>query len=836
MAVGQYLSLPGNSNGIVSTGRGVWIFGPVENFTYSIPTSISINFLTFQVANIPTVDIARQFLFEILIDGEVKLQIPYSIKADTVVGYFPKNCCVTLSEPYFVNFGSSISVRIADDNAGSLNYDGVKLFYIENSSPSVVINSPSNLEIFSTPTPTFNFTGTDPESDSLTYKVEITSPIVQVGNSLLVGSALVGGLAKLSSTRVAYSDSSLDVIRTYDFDGTNWSLVGNSLSIAGIGNPSISGLSSTQIAFIDSTNLQLRTYGFDGTDWSQVGNSLTLTGTVLPVVSSLTSTTVAVVDNTLKTLRTFSFDGTNWTQLGNSLTTETQGQPTITSLSSTRIVVFSSGQDLLVVYDFDGTDWVKVGSDLDIPSSGNSALATLTSTKIAFAEQISESLRTFEFVNDNYWVQVGPVLDLGNFNVPALVALSSTSVAYIGLNFDLLTNYRIPEVQTFTSGIDPGFTAGSPYASGVAINYTVQTPLLIDSLYNLRIAAIDSLNNGGWSTTTSFIISGAPTVSLDNPLNGATVTSTTPILSFTGTDVQLDDIQYKVEINDLVFPIPTIPFSDDFNDVSINLTRWKVLTGSGATVTQTGGQIVIQPVNNTINSYGTIIPIQYGDDARFNLTSLACVVNVPQVASSATGTVTTYMELSYANNNFQNQIVITHNNGNLLARKRINGSYTTVATVTYNSSTMSWWRIREESGITYWDYSGDNQTWTNFANQANPIEVINLIAGLACYENSSATTIVPANFDNFNIYNATITAISGTDSGFTGTPDNISPYPSGQQVSYTVQTPLSLITYYWRVAGIDPLGSNYYGSFSTIRSFTVSLPTGGNSNFFFFFR
>ena len=76
---------------------------------------------------------------------------------------------------------------------------------------------------------------------------------------------------------------------------------------------------------------------------------------------------------------------------------------------------------------------------------------------------------------------------------------------------------------------------------------------------------------------------------------------------------------------------------------------------------------------------------------------------------------------------------------------------------------------------------------------------------------------------------STIDKTSGTDSGFSGSPDNTDPYTSGQQVNYTVQEADVLsdgVTYYWRVRGLDPSGTNTYGSWSSTRSFTVdNTPT-----------
>jgi hypothetical protein len=70
-----------------------------------------------------------------------------------------------------------------------------------------------------------------------------------------------------------------------------------------------------------------------------------------------------------------------------------------------------------------------------------------------------------------------------------------------------------------------------------------------------------------------------------------------------------------------------------------------------------------------------------------------------------------------------------------------------------------------------------------------------------------------------------IDAVSGTDSGFAGTPDNTDPYTSAQQVTYTVQPSDNLVVgvvYYWRARGLDPSGSNSWGDWSATREFTVT--------------
>ena len=63
------------------------------------------------------------------------------------------------------------------------------------------------------------------------------------------------------------------------------------------------------------------------------------------------------------------------------------------------------------------------------------------------------------------------------------------------------------------------------------------------------------------------------------------------------------------------------------------------------------------------------------------------------------------------------------------------------------------------------------------------------------------------------------------DATFTNTTDGADthPFDSGDKCDYTVQVADALVTdtYYWRVSGLDPTGSNTYGAWAATRSFTV---------------
>ena len=75
--------------------------------------------------------------------------------------------------------------------------------------------------------------------------------------------------------------------------------------------------------------------------------------------------------------------------------------------------------------------------------------------------------------------------------------------------------------------------------------------------------------------------------------------------------------------------------------------------------------------------------------------------------------------------------------------------------------------------------------------------------------------------------------VSGTDTGFANpdTGGDTDPFNSGENIQFTVQggDALAAGTYYWRVRAIDPTGSNLYGPWSNMRSFTVT--SGGGSEY-----
>lgn len=73
-----------------------------------------------------------------------------------------------------------------------------------------------------------------------------------------------------------------------------------------------------------------------------------------------------------------------------------------------------------------------------------------------------------------------------------------------------------------------------------------------------------------------------------------------------------------------------------------------------------------------------------------------------------------------------------------------------------------------------------------------------------------------------------IDALSASDPGFVNTEDggDSDAFTSGEKISYTVQAgdELDPDTYYWRVRGKDPDGTDTFGDWSATREFTIPVP------------
>jgi len=273
----------------------------------------------------------------------------------------------------------------------------------------------------------------------------------------------------------------------------------------------------------------------------------------------------------------------------------------------------------------------------------------------------------------------------------------------------------------------------------------------------------------------AFKLQVAPTVALNTPNDAATGVSTTPNLLFTGTDTNADEIEYQVQLHtvntyyfngsDAAATDPDAVWTNDAN-------AFDGLTTTSASVATTGST-----ASNFLLAEGTNAP---------TTGSTITQVRARIYATTTSDDLNPNMEAA----------IYTNALGELLGSPQKSGL----------EGWGSWATLSTPSG---------DWTWQKI----NDLEVkVYRVGG-----------ILPLTSNAFRV-EVEVTAVlidklSVTpDATFAGTGDP-HPWPSGNQVTYTVQAGDVLAantTYYWRVRGLDPLGSNSYGAWSATRSFTTT--------------
>jgi hypothetical protein len=183
-----------------------------------------------------------------------------------------------------------------------------------------------------------------------------------VGNTFN-GVGYGGAIARLNATDIAIRQPSTGEIRTLRFDGTNWGYVGSGVFVCGDG--SFTALNSNTVAVV-CDNGETRVYSWSGANWSQVGGMVDFSAAMYDVsITALSSNTIAVVTNSNDQIRTFNWNGTTWTQVGNTFTAEVDfNDAKVKTLASNMIAIRSNTSGGMIrTYVWDGTDWSLESSD-----------------------------------------------------------------------------------------------------------------------------------------------------------------------------------------------------------------------------------------------------------------------------------------------------------------------------------------------------------------------------------------------------------------------------------------------------------------------------------------
>jgi hypothetical protein len=344
----------------------------------------------------------------------------------------------------------------------------------------------------------------------------------------------------------------------------------------------------------------------------------------------------------------------------------------------------------------------------------------------------------------------------------------------------------------------------------------------------------------------------SPTTALNSPADSATGVSTTPVLDFTGTDADGNDVRYNVQVATSAFVDLTCESLDtnvsngtlsDFSTASISpasnkpVLFWFMVKNSSSTDPTDPSSVVGNGL--TWVQVDKIVYKTTGTSRR----TLFVYRSMGASPSSGAITVTfgeTESGVIWGVDQFTGADTSGTNGSGAIVQSLTDSDESTTADAMEialsafgNPANRAWGVFGDSDQRTFTAGSGFSlvsntvdatvfsRVASEFSSSADPTVDISLsgvtdnLGGIAI-EIKAATQIL-------------IDAVSGTDAGFAN-PDNggdTDPFNSGENIQYTVQSALANSTvYYWRVRGIDPSGSNSYGAWSTARSFTVTAGGG----------
>lgn len=161
-------------------------------------------------------------------------------------------------------------------------------------------------------------------------------------------------------------------------------------------------------------------------------------------------------------------------------------------------------------------------------------------------------------------------------------------------------------------------------------------------------------------------------------------------------------------------PALTSALTDDFNDNSIDATKW--INNYGARILEQNKRLEI----STLTSAG-----YYAFETKENASLLGSSVSV-KLTNAGDQSLVTYKcyPISISNAEFSNKVEWVVSGNVCYMFKRIGGVATNLGgSFAYNAVTHLYFRIREQEGIIYFDTSANGTAWTNRRTTPNPMSL-----------------------------------------------------------------------------------------------------------------
>ena len=367
-----------------------------------------------------------------------------------------------------------------------------------------------------------------------------------------------------------------------------------------------------------------------------------------------------------------------------------------------------------------------------------------------------------------------------------------------------------------------------------------------------------------------------PTVALNTPSNGGTVSTTTPVLSFTGTDADSEDITYETQVD------PANTF-DSQTPSSINVAVYAYGGGGGGGTNNGssgsggggGGEFASEPSFSVSSGtgYSVVVGIvgqvgtrpgagSSGGNSTFNSTTVVAHGGGGGVSGSGTNTSGVGGTGSSNTTHYDGGAGGLGGSGGVNGGGGGGGASGSKSGVAGNGS--NWSGANAGAGGTPASAdggtggggtgpvaattpggggSGDSVGAGGIAGAKGAVIVRALLNQLTA---TGGTHTSDATYDYWTFASSgtwtptivtfpLIDALSAANAGFTDVTNgaDTDPFASGDSINYVVQSALTNgVTYYWRVRGKDPTGSKTFGPWSGTSSFTVTGGTSTSGQFF----
>ncbi len=189
--------------------------------------------------------------------------------------------------------------------------------------------------------------------------------------------------------------------------------------------------------------------------------------------------------------------------------------------------------------------------------------------------------------------------------------------------------------------------------------------------------------------------------------------------------------------------VASVETRDDFNDNSMDTSKWYVAGAPDMTIVEQNGQLQVTPPPSTTGYDG------YFARTNFNLTNRRATVEAVQTTPNYG--IETYFLLADKSTTAQNDMMFVVGGPNLLMQDRVNGVVASRTVINIDPAQHRFWRIRHDpaTDTVNWETSPDGLKWTVRHTSARRFNITKMQTQLFAGKYTATTPTITAIFDNY---------------------------------------------------------------------------------------